>query len=96
MKLTTNTAEGRSYLYHAITGETIAECKKDRHAQTIAHRVNCFDELVAALDSLLNESVTNRAYCYEKNPDWRRSNERVNMTSASESVARAALEKAKQ
>lgn len=49
MKLTTNTAEGRSYLYHALTGETIAECKKDRHAKTIAHRVNCHDELVAAL-----------------------------------------------
>ena len=28
MKLTTNTAEGRSYLYHALTGETIAECKR--------------------------------------------------------------------
>jgi len=69
--------------YAAMAEQALIE--RDKARERVAR-------LEGALREMLNQSVTNRAYCYEKNPDWRRSNERVNMTSASELQATNALE----
>lgn len=57
------------------------------------HAVNCHDELVEALENVLDQLATNYDQAISKHHKW--PNERVNMTSAASIQARKALAKAK-